>query len=174
MPTIIATPGAANANSYATLVEADTYHTTRGHNSQWISASDETKETNLIWATRTLDANMEWYGQATNSTQALNWPRYGTADQNGYSIDQDVIPQALKDAQAELAFLLIVDDRTIADDSPDPNIKKGKIGPLEGEFFEGNKRVVLSNSVVELIQHLGVFTGVGTNKKGGVVGLIRS
>ena len=171
---IITTPGAIDANSYATLVEADAYHANRLHNSAWTGASDATKESALIWATNLLDANMGWHGYATTDTQALDWPRTGVVDKNGYTIDSDVIPQDLKNAQSELAFLLIVNDRTIGDDPTVPGATKVKAGPLEVTIDTDYNQLVLSSSVVAYIQYLGDFVGVGNDSGSSVAKLVRT
>jgi len=51
-------------------------------------------------------------GIKTNYMQALEWPRVNVSDKNGYVFPGNVIPQALKNAQAELAFQLIANDWT--------------------------------------------------------------
>ncbi len=44
-----------------------------------------------------------WQGQIVEEDQALSWPRYGVIVE-GYSIDDDVIPETIKRACAELAL----------------------------------------------------------------------
>ncbi len=44
-----------------------------------------------------------WQGQRVDDVQALCWPRYGVIVE-GYSIDDDVIPETIKRACAELAL----------------------------------------------------------------------
>jgi hypothetical protein len=58
--TIVATPGAANANSYNTLAEATTYFGNRVHATDWTGSSDDTlKARSLI--TAALDFNdLQW------------------------------------------------------------------------------------------------------------------
>jgi len=59
-----ATPGAADANSYATVADADAYHEGHLYASAWTSASNTTKEQALVMATRWLDAQVRWAGVA--------------------------------------------------------------------------------------------------------------
>lgn len=109
MPTIIATPGAANANSYETLVEAQAYFATRLLVAGWDNADDQ--NVLLIMATRVLDAfampgktlvtpssgnpyyriRRQWTGAPASATQALAWPRTGMFDKNGNSLDFTIL-----------------------------------------------------------------------------------
>ena len=157
---LIVTPGASNANSYATLIEADAYHDTRLHNAEWTAAGDATKEAALIWATRELDANFCWYGRKATEEQSLDWPRYGMYDKDGYSIDSDIVPDQVKNAEAELAFMLIKDDRTTAAD-PECGVKSAKIDTLSVEFDKTDRQNALPDSAVALIQEFGYQCGVG-------------
>lgn len=106
MPTIIATPGAANANSYPTEAEAQAYFDTRLPVAGWDNAADQAVL--LIMATRVIDAiarplktfvpaqgniaayyrtRRTWTGAPASSTQRLAWPRIGMYDGNGNSLD---------------------------------------------------------------------------------------
>lgn len=171
--TIIATPGADDANSYATLIEADEYHATRLHNAAWTNADDTIKEASLIWAARTLDANFIWEGVKATDAQAMQWPRYNVADYNGYAIPSDEVPISVKWAQSELAFLLIEADRTLAAD-PDPDaVREVKMGPMTLKFDAERMQAAIASSVVVLVQGLGKFTGAGTTSGGSVLKLVR-
>ena len=169
--TIIATPGATNANSYATLAEADTFHVERLHNAEWTAASDATKEAALLWATKLLDVNMWWDGIQTTNTQALDWPRSGVIDKEGYSVDSDEIPDQLKDAQSEFAFLLIKSDRATASDPC--GIRNFKSGSLSTEFDKTDRPSVVPDSALEYIQEFGFLYGAGSEKSSRVVRTVR-
>jgi hypothetical protein len=112
VPTINSTPGDPSQNSYCSLAEADAYHASRLFNDAWTSADpDAVKTPALLWACRTLD-RQDWQGLRTNKVQGLRWPRYYVADQDGWMFAATEIPTFLKNAQAELAFLFIQQDRT--------------------------------------------------------------
>lgn len=137
MPTIIATPGAVDANSYVTLAEADAYHGTRLFNSAWTGATQANRETALIWAARILDRE-NFLGYRTAESQSMRWPRVDVYDRDGYYINANVVPQFLKNAQSELAFLLVQADRTV--ESGTEGFKKIKVGSIELEI-DGHDRV---------------------------------
>src|SRR5712691_5596582 len=102
MSTLVATPGAANANSYATVLEAAAYFADRlPLVPPWSAVADQTAA--LLMATRVLDlmavarrtlriskggtryfyTSRAWTGAPATTTQALAWPRTGMYDLNG-------------------------------------------------------------------------------------------
>lgn len=102
---IITTPGAADANSYASKVQADTYHANRA-NAAW-TGTDAAKEAALIRATQWLDGRYRssFPGTRTNGReQALAWPRSGVVDEFGASIDSAAIPAEIMLATCEAAI----------------------------------------------------------------------
>lgn len=111
--TLVATPRAADANTYATLDEADTYHEGHLYATSWTGATDDTKKAALVMATRLLDYHMAWDGWKKDlETQRLAWPRQGLVTPEGENVDDSTIPEFLKEATAEFARWLIDSDRT--------------------------------------------------------------
>lgn len=108
--TVDATVGGASANSYVTKAEADAYVLGRLNASTWEDETDTDKLNRaLVSATRRLDQE-EWQGRKVATTQALEWPRSGTSDQNGNAYATDAIPQPVKDATCELALAMLSED----------------------------------------------------------------
>ena len=70
-PTLVATPGASNANSYTTVAEATAYFESRLYRSTWENADPADQTVALIWATRVLDEQIDWLGTKVSTTQAL-------------------------------------------------------------------------------------------------------
>jgi hypothetical protein len=168
MATIIATPGASNANSYLTLAEATTYYSTRLFTDNWDNSDDQTVA--LIMATRVLDymavahrrlvrmdkvsyyiTDPAWTGAPATSTQALAWPRTGMYDRLGRAILSTVIPQELKDATAELAGQLSKADRTLDNDVIVQGLKSVKAGSVALEFNEYIQTYVIPDAVWALM-----------------------
>lgn len=121
---IIATPGAANANSYGTMAEMDAYVANSPDLETWDNSTDQ--EEALIWATMRID-EYDFIGEIATTTQALKWPR----------IDDDVfdigwtsteIPLRLKYAQFELALERIKDNASGSSSSSDQPVSSLKIG----------------------------------------------
>ncbi len=119
--------GTANpdANSYASLAEADAYHAAHLYASVWTVATAETKEKALQMATRLIDGQYQFHGYRSTTTQALQWPRqlcpdpdqrqasWGLLTTTAY-VPANTIPQALVQATCELARELLIADRTAA------------------------------------------------------------
>lgn len=97
------TIGGSAADSYATLAEYQAYATAMG----WtLSGDDAADEINLRRAAVMNDASYYWVGYRASETQALQWPRDYAGTVDGYSFDNDEIPQPVKNAQMEMAYLV--------------------------------------------------------------------
>lgn len=88
--------GVAGANSYISVVNAQTWVTARG-------IAVTVTEALLLKAMDYLESlRAEYQGVKTDSTQALQWPRAGVYI-DGVLFDEDAIPQELISAQCQLA-----------------------------------------------------------------------
>lgn len=148
---LVATPGAANANSFLTVDEADAHFGTRLHVSDWTSASVADKEAALIWATRLMNATIPWRGSVVSETQALAWPRSGLLTRNGFPLANDIIPRELKEATAELALLLLRSERTAGNEAQEQGITRLKAGTVDIEFKEEFQFNVVPATVTDLL-----------------------
>lgn len=168
---IIATPGAADANSYCTEAEADAYHEARLHADDWLVSGD-VKAAALVMATRLLDAYYSWTGDpstqpqspklprgayyawtgaASSEEQALCWPRTGMYTRNGFTIASGEIPTTLKYATAEFARQLIVADRSLDNDVEAQGITSLKAGPVSLSFKDAIIPKVMPDAVQSLL-----------------------
>ena len=147
---IVTTVGAADANSYASEAEGDTYFADRLNSSAWTGATSAEKAQALFEARRELDL-MRWKGSRVNSTQALAWPRdyvdnpdipwasVEPADTYYYATDE--IPNRIKEAQLDLALEFLragTTDLSVRDTNLD--VKRKKVDVLETEWFHGSDR----------------------------------
>jgi len=163
--------GGASSTSYSTVAEADAYHEMRLYADDWDTASNTTKEKSLMWATRLLDENVDWTGVKADDDQSLRWPRYGTYDADGYAIDNDVIPQAVKYATAELALALIQNNRTAEPDTVGfKSLKVAGVIDFEVDKSDRDQMGVLPDSVQNII----AFLGTVKPRSPSVVKLVRS
>lgn len=178
------TPGASNADSYATLAEADAYFTARGI-ATW-TGTDAVKEQALRRATAYLDNQYRgrWVGIRTNETQSLAWPRmgdvslhvrdsltYSLLDIDGFEIPSDSVPTQIKHAQIEAALLILTGS------SLEPTLPRGgmvkrerkKVGPLEKETeWQDGASAIDRYTVIE-----GLLRGLVTGTPGASVGNVR-
>lgn len=138
-PTLVATAGDASANTYATLAEAETYHTGHPHADTWAEADALAQTRALLLATRLLDAQVNWQGAIATLTQALGWPRLQAYDRHDRSIGSTEIPQRVKDATCEYARWLLARDRTADRDSDVDGLKRVRVeGVVEVEFRDAD------------------------------------
>jgi len=129
------TIGGATADSYGTLAEYQAYASAMG----WtLAADDAADEVNLRRATVTLDASYRWIGQRQYKAQVLDWPRIWTPLVNGFAVDPDGIPKAIKDAQFEMAYLIQAGVDPFA--TYDGAIKREKLDVMEREYTGGKGR----------------------------------
>ena len=151
--------GTLTANSYVTVMEADEYHSTRLHNEQWTAAEESDKERALLWATRMLDNGVKFAGRRYGlyEEQSLQWPRYRAFDSNGYYIENDIVPKQVKDAQCELAWLLLQSDRTSpSTGAATSSLSSLSVGPISLGFNPSADTIdVIPPSVIDLLQGLG-------------------
>lgn len=152
-PTLIATAGAADANTYATLINANSYISARLHVSVWEETSSDDKNKALLWATSLLDDLCDWLGIKAGTTQALRWPRTSVWDIDGQSVTSTDIPQFLKDATSEFAFHLLDEDRTLETNRDMMGFESMEIGPLSMKIDKYTKKPVLPKSVQSIIRN---------------------
>jgi len=151
-PTLVATSGASNANSYLTLAEANTFFDAHLYATVWASKSDATKTVALIMATREIDRRYEWAEYPTTITQALQWPRIGIMERSGLELIGDtVIPVELKDATALYAQALMVADRTADSDIETLGITSLSAGPVSLSFESSVRAKPIPDSVRAMI-----------------------
>lgn len=150
--TLVATPGDASANSYLTALEFLAYLETAYDPNEVTDALDD--EPTLIMATRLMEAlyspsrrlvrpaqgepyylvRPTWTGAPATALQRLLWPRSGMFGRTGVAIPEDVIPQELKDATAELARQLKKGDRMLDNDVAVQGITAVRAGSVSVNF----------------------------------------
>ena len=97
------TVGGAASDSYATLAEYTAFAAAYGYT---LEVADAANEVNLRKAVRYIDQAYFWMGWKTTDAQALEWPRFIDGLVDNYTVPSDAIPQKIKDAQMEMAFLI--------------------------------------------------------------------
>ena len=148
--TVVATPGAANANSFLTVSEAQAIVDAHTPVAEWDTVDDQGAL--LVMATRIISAFFSgrrtlvhgkdpstrvfpaWTGLPATTTQRLPWPRSGMYDMNGNAIATDVVPEDLKIATTELALALAKEDTTGDNDAAAGGISSVKAGSVSVSF----------------------------------------
>lgn len=93
------------ANAYASSAAADAYFTNRSTTSSWFSLTASQKDTALIEATSMMEATVQWICGTAQCVGGLAWPRIGAKYPNGTIVPDGVVPEFIKIASFELAFL---------------------------------------------------------------------
>jgi hypothetical protein len=133
--TIVATPAASDANSYATEAEAQAYNSGHVSGETFTDADLDVQRRALATATRLIDSHLKFIGSPTTTTQALMFPRVGLLDPiTGAAIDSMAVPVFVKYATAEYARLLIVSDPTKPQDAEIAGLESMKAGDVELRF----------------------------------------
>lgn len=159
MPTLIVTPSGETSNAYITEAEGDAYHTGRLNNTEWTAGIQATKESSIIWATRILDSMFEWKGSISDIDQALDWPRMGVYNKKKLYLDSEAIPKEVKDATAELAFLLIKQDRLLLSEPDSTGVKSFSLGSIKFAFDSKDRADLIPTWVQTLLAPLSTNTG---------------
>ncbi len=187
MPTLVATAGATNANSYLSVAGADSIADSMVGTLAWSSATEANKIKALITATNGLET-LKWTGSRSSTTQALAWPRK-EASCGDKTIGDDEIPRELELATFDLANALLGDPTLLRSSSskealvtgiPNRDLKRIKLDVME---IEWNTNV--GNSTTEavtpltVLPHLATILGCLTTSTtrgglGGVVSVQRS
>ncbi|UYW34472.1 DnaT-like ssDNA-binding protein [Methylorubrum extorquens] len=129
--------GRADAESYASVAQADEYHQKRG-TAGW-TGDEAAKEAALRRATDYLDGayRTRWLGQAAMLEQSLAWPRAFVRDERAY-LPSDAVPAAVVRACCEAALRELQSPGSLAPDLfPGERVVSETVGPLSVEYADG-------------------------------------
>jgi|GEM_PF-802592 hypothetical protein len=155
--TLVATPGAADANTYCTFEEAKAILAKKLYHANWDEASDYDKKIALVMATRLLDDLVDWDGSVYSSTQALRFPRYSVYTPDGRLLEYNMIPGFLKEATAVFADALLAEDLTL--DPATKGFNSLKVGPISIDVNRLDRKNIVPKSVWVICQHYGKVVG---------------
>ena len=142
MPTLNATIGGEDANSYVTLQEADAYADQMMTAATWAALDDDTKTRALIAATAQLET-LEIIGDrcTLDPPQRLQLP-VENAECKGVTAACDMIPEVFKTAEVRMATEIAANPGILNPGDVSGPIKRQKLDVLEQEFFEPSGRRV--------------------------------
>jgi len=156
--TINATVKDANANSYVTLTEANTYFETVPDSSTWTNKTDDQKNRALISATRWIDSFV-YYGDRCDDGQALKFPR-NNYQVDGVELSCSTIPINIKYAQYELARALANDSEAMTGNvGTDGNIEEVKLGDIQVKYNIQSQGTGSVNNVLDKYPWLQSYLG---------------
>ena len=141
-------------NSYVNESEADTYFADKFGYDNWGTATSANKNASLVSATQQLDLLCSWYGYKTDTDQLLAFPRLP---------DADPVPQAVKDAQCEIAYGIITSGSTSIEGG-DP-LTELKAGSVTLKFDAGSTpNPIINDLATKLLSQYGLCSGTGSTK----------
>jgi hypothetical protein len=139
-------PTVADLNAYCSRAEANEYLAERRLFSLVTWEAVTNKDAAIMWATRELD-RLNYVGARALSANRHEWPRTGVTD-----VASTVIPEAVKDATAELAYYLGQNDQSQASDQE--KYQEIKAGPITLKFREANTGRELTSEMPDSIRGL--------------------
>ena len=143
-------------NSYVTVVEATAYFAARYGYGAWVAETN--KDGALISAAQILDHYCEWYGYPVADDQSLAFPRFAIDWE-----DDGLVPQEIKDAQCEVAFLIITQGSL--NQRPDDSLEEMKAGSVSMKFKAKAGGNPLTNALVDsLLLPFGICSGSGSTR----------
>ena len=154
---LVTTIGGASSDSYATAAE----YTARAAAMGWTLGA--TQETDMRQAAMAID--LVWLNRALGyrqyQTQALEFPRIITDLVAGWPVNPDTIPQAIKTAQMELAYLIQGGADPLATVEGVVGQERVKAGPVESDVtYLGGKSTPTYTGVAALLRpYIGAGAG---------------
>ena len=149
--------GKVDAEAYVSVANADTYHTAYGNPAAWSGASTAEKESALRIGAQYLDGKyaLRWLGIRANETQALDWPRAGVEDSDGFLLDSDALPADLVRANA-IAALKVINGDTLLPDLTSPGTIASESKSMPGPFsksvtYVGGKSPYVTYSLIDAL-----------------------
>jgi hypothetical protein len=144
--------GLATAESYLSVADADTYHTSRGTaEASWVGLDEDIKEQCLRRATDYMVQAYRgrWKGyMVLPQTQVLDWPRYQVYPDASflYTISPSTVPSEVKKACAELAMRANVASLT-SDVAAQGEVTSESVGPISVAYSVNGQRQVRYSAI---------------------------
>lgn len=171
MPTVNASAGASDANSYVTVAEADAYFAESFGRTLWATREPSDKEILVIQASRSLDMYMTWSGFKSSPSQSMEWPRSNAYDKIGLLYDSATIPAPIKFATMELAYHILSNAGL---NFQEQSVDKVKVGPIDIQFADRSVDPGIPGFIEQLVSHIGSPIVVGGGKRAYTVRLERT
>lgn len=131
--------GLANSNSYASVADADAYvadYATTANQTAWSALNTAAKELALRQGTLYLENKYKnrWVERRTSQDQRLAWPRAYVIDSDGFAVESDVVPEAIRNAAIEAAIISLTVDLLAPVETGSIESIREEVGPLKSEI----------------------------------------
>lgn len=152
--------GLNNATSLVSLSFADDYfEADAAFFAAWDALADADKQLRLIRASRVVEQKVFWRGSKAVDDSAFSWPRDCMVDRNCIAIENDVIPEPVKQLVCEMLKLLESSDITTGQDVD--NLKRLKVDVIELEWQDKTSQPSLPSIFNDIIRGLGYLSNGG-------------
>lgn len=159
--------GKPDATSYVSVLEAEQLmdRILDAYKGSWMEMDEYQKQQVLVHGTQLFDDYVYFPchpTQKVHQSQALNFPRYGVYNQDGYQVGSDSVPEFVKRATTTLGASLGAADLLA---EPIRGITSATVGPLSVTFDEnyGHKPNVIPRSIGGIVApYCGVVRGSGS------------
>ena len=155
--TIDADPVSPTFNCYVSLADAIIIVDGMLNTAAWDAATTADKNRALLMATSLIDTHVDWYGLVTETDQLLEWPRSTVQIKGrplGTYFPSDEIPDFLKEATSDFASRLLVEDRTVDQETGLSGIK---VSNISVQFNRRDRKDVMPDSVKIRIKPYGTI-----------------
>lgn len=157
--------GSPLAESYASVADADAYHSARG-NSLWATMTTTEKEQALRRGTDFISGfyRLKWKGARVSLTQALDWPRLNVELEDiGFGryvalVPYNTVPPQVVQATCEISFRAAAGE--LAPDLQRQVIAE-TVGPLKTEWAPGSPEYVRFRQIDLILKPLLQSGGLG-------------
>ncbi len=150
--------GLDDAESYASVEDADDYLANRGY-TNWADLDEPEKEQCLRRATEYM-VIYPWKGERTSATQTLDWPRTG-ASAFGNDLATDVVPSVVGNACILLAFRAasgeLLPDPELDSTGRLPTKLVKKVGPIDKETSYATRGTVSTPGAIQRFPSIDVM-----------------
>lgn len=155
---LVVTPGAANADAFATVDAVTAYCEDMGI-TDWTGAARspvDDDEAAIRRATRWLSTAFSWKGTRTNArSQALAWPRTDVEDAEGETVDPDTIPTEIVQACCVAAAYERANPGGLTPEvDMTARVKAERVGPLSTEYFSAPMNAQASRPVLLAVREI--------------------
>lgn len=144
-----------SGDSYIDVSYADTYNGNQRNRSDWNDLSRDEKVAALRRATTYLDTGFRWKGELNDTENIHAWPRDNVTDDEGRDLDNTTIPDRIKDACAELAYIDAVEQELLPV-SESGEKQRVKAGSVEVEYSGGQGSGTSLTRINRLVSGLAV------------------
>lgn len=148
--------GLPDANSYVSVSYADSYSKNRNYDA-WLSQSEYVRKAAVIKGMDYVDSLFRWKGTRKYRNQSLCFPRIDIVDDDGFNRSGE-IPENLKKAVCEAAFLVVDQYTLFASQDPLGPVKKDRkkadVAEIEKEYFSSSEVKVDYTSAYQALDAL--------------------